>query len=80
GVGELIRNEVDGLLVPPSDQHALASAISRLIESPELRRRLSQSGREQVVANYNLRKNCRALAGVFRQRLGGGLVRPAVRQ
>ena len=41
GPRELIRSGVDGLLVPPADVPLLAQAIGTLLDSPALRRRLS---------------------------------------
>jgi len=69
GVPELIRDGVDGLLVPPADAGALASAIERLMDDSDLRRRLGESGRARVIEEYNLRRNAERLAGVFRARL-----------
>ena len=42
GPAEIIRDGVDGVLVPPEDVEALASTISRLIADPALRRELSR--------------------------------------
>lgn len=42
GPEEIVRHGVDGLLVPPEDVEALASAIARLMDSPEARRRLAE--------------------------------------
>jgi glycosyltransferase involved in cell wall biosynthesis len=43
GPAEMIRQEVNGLLVPPDDPQALAAAIERLIEDPMLRERLAEA-------------------------------------
>jgi len=70
GVPELIRDQVDGLLVPPSEEEQFASALDRLMQDRDLRIRLGQSGRQRVVDGYNLEKNAAHLAEIFRRRLG----------
>jgi len=70
GVADLIRPEIDGLLIPPADEDALTAAIERLREDPELRKRLGAAGRQRVLEKQNLAKNTAALAEVMRRRLG----------
>jgi glycosyltransferase involved in cell wall biosynthesis len=69
GIPELIRNEVDGLLVAPSDTLALAAALERLMEDDDLRRRLGESGRARVIAQFHLQHNVERLAELFTRRL-----------
>ena len=69
GIPELIRDEIDGLLVFPSDADGLADALRRLMDQPELRRRIGQAGRQRVISRYNLKKNVRALGEVYSCRL-----------
>jgi glycosyltransferase involved in cell wall biosynthesis len=69
GIPELIRDGIDGLLVPPSDDEALADALRRLVDQPELRHRLGRAGRLRVVDRYNLENNVSALAEVYRCQL-----------
>ena len=45
GSGEFLRDGVNCLLVPPGDPRALAEALKRLAEDPDLRGRLAQGGR-----------------------------------
>ena len=51
GVPTLVQNEVNGLLVPPSDPAALAAAIARLIQDGDLRRRLIATGNRAARAH-----------------------------
>jgi glycosyltransferase involved in cell wall biosynthesis len=69
GIPELIRNEQDGLLVPPADELALARALARLHDDPALCERLGKSARLRVIAQYDLETNVARLAAVFRKRL-----------
>ena len=70
GIPELIRNEVDGLLVPASDLDALTEALARLVDSRELRLRLATSARARVIELYDLGRNVAALGGVFLGKIG----------
>jgi colanic acid/amylovoran biosynthesis glycosyltransferase len=62
GIPELIRDGLDGLLVPASSEQALSAAIERLISDAELRRRFARAGRRRVEEFYDLQKNVRSLA------------------
>lgn len=67
GVPEIITSEENGLLVPPQDEHALAKAIDRLIDDPDLRRQLARNGRRTIVDRFD----CRIGAAALYQRLHG---------
>ncbi len=69
GIPELIRHQVDGLLVPASSEEALAEALAQLIGDPHLRRALARSARQRIVNLYNLEKNVSVLAGTLRDLL-----------
>ena len=69
GIPELIRDQVDGLLVAPSGVEELAGAIGRLMDDAELRQRLGAQGRLRVMERYDLDRNTARLAGIFRRRL-----------
>jgi glycosyltransferase involved in cell wall biosynthesis len=49
---DVVENEKNALLVPPSDSRALAHAIQRLKDSPELREQLGKVARETVMQHY----------------------------
>lgn len=48
GCPEIVEPGVSGLLVPPADADALATAIARLLDDPELAARLAAAGRERT--------------------------------
>lgn len=48
----LVIDTITGLLCPPSDEKALADALERLWQSPELRHRLGQAARQHVLTHY----------------------------
>jgi glycosyltransferase involved in cell wall biosynthesis len=60
GIPELLTHEVNGLLVPPKDPHALASAMCKLIEDPGLRAQLAYEGhqfaKERLSMDHMMRK------------------------
>jgi glycosyltransferase involved in cell wall biosynthesis len=65
----LIRNNIDGLLVPPSDLDALVEALARLMDDPALRQRLAGSARARILEHYDLHRNVSELAGHFSERV-----------
>ncbi|MBI5031552.1 MAG: glycosyltransferase [Chloroflexi bacterium] len=65
GIPELVEHECNGLLVPPGDPPALADALQRLHDSPALRQRLAQAGRDRVVQDFDLHTNAAILAQHF---------------
>ncbi|MBL8687760.1 MAG: glycosyltransferase family 4 protein [Rhodospirillaceae bacterium] len=52
GCRELVRDGVNGLVVPPENPEALADALARLAADPELRRRLGREARRIVEAEH----------------------------
>jgi phosphatidylinositol alpha-mannosyltransferase len=48
GYREVVRDGEDGLLVPPGDPNALALALRRVLEDPELAAALRRAGRERA--------------------------------
>jgi glycosyltransferase involved in cell wall biosynthesis len=49
------KNGETGLLVPPGDPGALATALGRVLDDPVLAARLSVAGRERVLARFTWR-------------------------
>lgn len=48
GPAEIIRDGVDGILVPSADEKALADAVERLLRDRDLRKKLSEAGKKRV--------------------------------
>ncbi|NOZ63406.1 MAG: glycosyltransferase family 4 protein [Caldiserica bacterium] len=46
GVPELVRNGINGYLVPPGDEDALAASITSLLKEPALASRMGEKGKE----------------------------------
>jgi glycosyltransferase involved in cell wall biosynthesis len=51
---ELVRHEVNGLLIDPDDPDAIATAILRLLGDAALARRLGDAGRRQVAERFSI--------------------------
>lgn len=56
GIAEQIEHGVNGLLVPPEDEHALADAIEKLIVNPAYRVQLAQAAAERARRYYSLNR------------------------
>lgn len=70
GSRDIVRDGENGLLVPPRDADALATALRRLIEDSDLRRRLGARGREIARAEYSFESVAAATLAVYRRLLG----------
>jgi glycosyltransferase involved in cell wall biosynthesis len=74
GIPELVRNGETGLLVPPADAEALASALARLARDGDLRQRLAAAGRELVRESHDLEKSAARVAELFTELLSPATV------
>jgi len=72
GIPELIRDGIDGLLVPPANATALANALGSLLEDHLLRRNLGSSARQRIIHQYNLPLNQELLAHAFQLKTAVG--------
>jgi glycosyltransferase involved in cell wall biosynthesis len=64
---EVIRDGVDGFLVPPADPTMLAERIRTLIAEPERSVALGRAGRERVCREFSASRMCRRLGEMYRE-------------
>lgn len=67
GVGDVITDGVDGLLVPPADAYALASAMLALLENPTLRAQLAQAATQTVARRFQKATMLRHITSVYEE-------------
>lgn len=53
GIGDIVKHETTGLLVPQKNPTAIAHGIIRLFEDNELRKKLTESGRQLVEEQFS---------------------------
>lgn len=53
GTDEVVSDGISGLLVPPRDPAAIASAVQRLLDDPQLQERLADAGRAAVTQAFS---------------------------
>jgi glycosyltransferase involved in cell wall biosynthesis len=70
GTEELIEDGRSGLLVPPGDAEALASALRRLLGDPSLRGELAASARARVRRDLTRERMAARVTGAYRELLG----------
>ncbi len=65
-VPEVLGAEEAGLVVPPGDVEALADSLRRLLEDPDLRRRLAKRARRAAL-RYDVEPTVRAVEHIYRE-------------
>jgi glycosyltransferase involved in cell wall biosynthesis len=68
GIRETVVDGETGLLVPPRDPAALAAAIRRLLDDPDLARRLADEARRRVRERYSERRMVELTLGLYEGR------------
>jgi glycosyltransferase involved in cell wall biosynthesis len=67
GCRDVVTEGETGLLVPPRDAVALAAAIRRLLEDPELRRRLGAAGRVRAEREFGIERVTQSHLELYRE-------------
>jgi starch synthase len=67
GIPEVVVEGRTGLLVPPSEPDALAAAVNRVLDDPDLGRRMGRAGRERAIAEFSWRSIAQQTVGLYQQ-------------
>jgi glycosyltransferase involved in cell wall biosynthesis len=70
GVGELVVDGVNGLLVPPGDSGALASAVTALLDDPDRRRAFGEAAERRVLEHFTLERQADAYLDLYAELRG----------
>lgn len=72
GTAAIIEHDVTGLLVPAGDSAAIAKAVIRLAETPELAARLGAAARARVRARFGMGRMVTEIEDVYARTLKAG--------
>ncbi len=70
GIVDVIRDGVDGLLVPPGDGTALAAALDRMLADEPWRRAIGSAARQRIADRFSTAAMCAGNLAVYRKVLG----------
>lgn len=65
GIPEIVRDGDTGLLIPMDDHAAMADAIIRILENPELAQRLAAKGPDWVRQNFAIERTAEMVQGIY---------------
>lgn len=69
GFRDVVQHEREALTVPPRDHHAMAAALTRLLDDETLRARMGKAGRQQAM-RYDWRNVTDEVLSVYAEVLG----------
>ena len=65
GTTEVITNEENGIIIPFNDTEALAQAICRMAEEPDMGHRYGEAAHNMVQQRFNARRVANAVAAIY---------------
>jgi len=72
GIPELVIDGETGILVPPNDADQLAVGLCKVLESPELRRKMGCSGRQRIEEKFTLERKLNETENLYLSLLESG--------
>jgi len=70
GVGEVLKENETGILIPPASAEAISEGILRLIKDHSLRERLAKRAREVVRESFSVEKMAQAYRRIYSEVIG----------
>jgi glycosyltransferase involved in cell wall biosynthesis len=70
GCRAIVKDGINGFLVPPKDPISLCQAVVKLLQDPALRARMGAQGREIVVKEFSVDRISRETLDLYRELLG----------
>lgn len=67
GPAEIVRDGVDGILVPPENAEVLARAVMRIASDPTMAVSMGQRGRERVAIEFSLESQMRKIESIYKE-------------
>lgn len=67
GAADVIKNNINGFVVPEKDPHSLAVALKKLIKSASLRKRMGEANRELIKSELSTRRIGEKYTAFFKQ-------------
>jgi glycosyltransferase involved in cell wall biosynthesis len=62
-----VEDGKDGILVPPADPEAMASAVCELLANPQRRQQLANHARQTALERFQPQAACRSLVANLRK-------------
>lgn len=63
----MVEDGISGIIVPPADSQALAQAIEKMAQSPSLRQKLSEKGKQHIKSFLSVEKTITEYAQFYRE-------------
>ena len=67
GIPSVVKNEVNGYLITPSDKESLKLSILNLLEDRQKRKVISNNNYEKIIKYFNLNKNIEELYEIYNE-------------
>jgi colanic acid/amylovoran biosynthesis glycosyltransferase len=67
GMTEAVADGIEGFVCPTRDPGALAAALRRLADNPDLARELGEAGRRRILADFTLEAETKAYLELYRR-------------